>query len=117
MLRKKPHGTVLASAHAVDREFRVLAALKDTAVPVPRAVCLCEDDSVLGAPFYIMEHLHVGPLLAKPLSAVDSVHAGSRVWHRSTLGNNLAVAELQLPATAPLLGRTYNNAGGGALDH
>lgn len=59
MLRKKPHGSVLASAHAVEREYKVLAALQGTAVPTPRVVCLCEDTSVLGAPFYIMEHLHV----------------------------------------------------------
>ena len=61
MLRKKPHGNVLASAHAVDREFRVLKALQRTSVPVPRVLCLCEDAAVLGAPFYIMEHLHVRP--------------------------------------------------------
>lgn len=59
MLRKKPHGDVLASAHAVDREFRVLKALQGRGVPVPRVLCLCEDTAVLGAPFYIMEHLHV----------------------------------------------------------
>ena len=59
MLRKKPHGNVLASAHAVDREFRVLKALQGRGVPVPRVLCLCEDTAILGAPFYIMEHLHV----------------------------------------------------------
>ena len=59
VLRKKPHGKVLASAHAVDREYRVLRALRNTSVPVPPVICLCQDNSVIGTPFYIMEHLQV----------------------------------------------------------
>lgn len=59
MLRKKPPGKVLASAHAVEREFQVLAALKDTPVPVPKALCLCQNPAVIGTPFYIMEHVQV----------------------------------------------------------
>jgi len=46
---------LLATAHAVDREYRILKALKDTAVPVPQVFCLCEDVSVIGTKFYIME--------------------------------------------------------------
>lgn len=61
VLRKKPPGQVLASAHAVEREFQVLAALKDTPVPVPMALCLCQDSAVIGTPFYIMEHVQVRP--------------------------------------------------------
>ena len=57
VLRRKPPGELLASAHAVDREYRVLDALRDTDVPVPKAVALCEDDDVIGSMFYIMEHL------------------------------------------------------------
>eukprot|EP00193_Tetraselmis_chui_P010440 CAMPEP_0177773512 /NCGR_PEP_ID=MMETSP0491_2-20121128/12917_1 /TAXON_ID=63592 /ORGANISM="Tetraselmis chuii, Strain PLY429" /LENGTH=394 /DNA_ID=CAMNT_0019291637 /DNA_START=181 /DNA_END=1361 /DNA_ORIENTATION=- len=57
VLRKKPPGKLLASAHAVEREHRVQAALADTAVPVPRMLCLCTDISVLGTPFYVMEHI------------------------------------------------------------
>ena len=48
VLRRKPPGELLASAHAVDREFRVLDALRDTDVPVPNAIALCTDDSVIG---------------------------------------------------------------------
>ena len=48
---------MLASAHAVEREFQVLAALKDTPVPVPKALCLCQDPAVIGTPFYVMEHV------------------------------------------------------------
>ena len=57
VLRRKPPGALLASAHAVDREFRVISALQDTDVPVPGAVALCEDDDVIGSMFYLMEYL------------------------------------------------------------
>ncbi|EFN52386.1 hypothetical protein CHLNCDRAFT_138837 [Chlorella variabilis] len=65
VLRKKPPGRVLPSAHAVEREFRVLAALQATPVPVPRVLCLCEDASVLGTPFYVMEHVR-GRIFTEP---------------------------------------------------
>jgi aminoglycoside phosphotransferase (APT) family kinase protein len=54
VLRRKPPGELLASAHAVDREYRVLVALADTDVPVPQALHLCEDDTVIGSMFYVM---------------------------------------------------------------
>jgi aminoglycoside phosphotransferase (APT) family kinase protein len=57
VLRKKPPGPLLPSAHAVDREFRVMRALAETPVPVPRVFALCEDDSVIGSAFYVMEFL------------------------------------------------------------
>ena len=57
VLRRKPPGELLASAHAVDREFRVISALADTDVPVPQTYALCEDDSVIGSMFYVMEYL------------------------------------------------------------
>jgi aminoglycoside phosphotransferase (APT) family kinase protein len=57
VLRRKPPGPLLPSAHAVDREFRVMRALAQTPVPVPRVHALCEDDSVTGSAFYVMEHL------------------------------------------------------------
>lgn len=57
VLRRKPPGTLLASAHAVDREFRVISALQETDVPVPRSIALCDDDSVIGSMFYVMEFL------------------------------------------------------------
>lgn len=62
VLRKKPPGKVLASAHAVEREFQVLAALKDTPVPVPKALCLCQDAAVIGTPFYVMEHVQASSI-------------------------------------------------------
>jgi aminoglycoside phosphotransferase (APT) family kinase protein len=55
VLRRKPPGKLLPSAHAVDREYRVLRALYGTDVPVARPYALCEDDSVIGTAFYIMD--------------------------------------------------------------
>ena len=57
VVRKKPAGDVLPSAHAVDREYRAITALAATDVPVPRALLFCGDTSVIGTPFYIMERL------------------------------------------------------------
>lgn len=55
VLRRKPPGELLKSAHAVDREYRVLSALAETDVPVARALHLCADDGVIGSMFYVME--------------------------------------------------------------
>jgi aminoglycoside phosphotransferase (APT) family kinase protein len=55
VLRRKPPGKLLRSAHAVDREFRVISALNRVDFPVPRAHLLCEDESVIGTAFYVME--------------------------------------------------------------
>jgi aminoglycoside phosphotransferase (APT) family kinase protein len=57
VLRRKPPGKLLPSAHAVDREFRVIEALSRTDVPVPRAVLFCPERDVIGTPFYLMERL------------------------------------------------------------
>lgn len=57
VLRRKPPGELLKSAHAVDREFKVIKALADSDVPVAKAYCLCEDDSVIGSMFYLMEYI------------------------------------------------------------
>jgi len=55
VLRRKPPGQLLASAHAMDREFRVISALGAQGFPVARAFALCEDDGVIGSMFYVME--------------------------------------------------------------
>jgi aminoglycoside phosphotransferase (APT) family kinase protein len=57
VMRKQPPGPLLPSAHAVDREFRVISALGSTDVPVPQAVLFCGDPAVIGTPFYLMERL------------------------------------------------------------
>src|SRR3989442_2487052 len=59
VLRRKPPGKLLPSAHAVDREYRVLAALAaHTSVPVPKPYLLCEDETVAGTIFYVMDCVH-----------------------------------------------------------
>jgi len=55
VLRRKPFGPILPSAHAVDREYTVIAGLHPTGFPVPRPYGLCEDPGVIGAAFYVME--------------------------------------------------------------
>jgi aminoglycoside phosphotransferase (APT) family kinase protein len=74
VLRRKPPGQLLASAHAVDREFRVLRALHGSAVPVAAPLHLCRDEAVIGSMFYLMEYVegrvHWDPSLPG-LSAAD----------------------------------------------
>jgi len=57
VMRRKPPGQLLPSAHAVDREFRVIKALHEAGFPVPRAYCLCEDDEPAGTMFYVMGYV------------------------------------------------------------
>ncbi|WP_406693110.1 phosphotransferase family protein [Saccharopolyspora sp. ID03-671] len=57
VVRRPPLGHVLATAHDMGREHRMLSALAGTAVPVPKVELLCQDDEVLGAPFYVMEYV------------------------------------------------------------
>lgn len=58
VLRRKPSGELLKSAHAVDREFRVISALAETNVPVAKVFHLCEDDNIIGSMFYVMEYIN-----------------------------------------------------------
>jgi aminoglycoside phosphotransferase (APT) family kinase protein len=57
VLRKKPPGKLLPSAHQVDREFRVMKALEKSDVPVPEMYLLCEDENIIGTTFFVMEHV------------------------------------------------------------
>jgi aminoglycoside phosphotransferase (APT) family kinase protein len=57
VMRRKPPGKLLPSAHAVDREYRVITALYPTGFPVPRTYSLCTDDAVIGTWFYIMDYM------------------------------------------------------------
>jgi aminoglycoside phosphotransferase (APT) family kinase protein len=66
VLRRKPPGPLLPSAHAVDREFRVMTALAGTDVPVPRMYALCEDPFMIGTAFYVMEYVE-GRVLWDPM--------------------------------------------------
>ena len=64
-LRRPPRGPLLPTAHDVLREFRVLRALQETGVPVPRVYASCDDSQYIGAPFYLMEHLN-GRVIRSP---------------------------------------------------
>jgi len=57
VLRKKPPGQLLPSAHQVEREYRVMQALEKTSVPVPKMLHLCAEDTVIGTPFFVMEYM------------------------------------------------------------
>lgn len=57
VLRKKPPGTLLESAHAIDREYRIMAALDPLGLPVAKPRVYCEDPTIIGTPFYVMDHL------------------------------------------------------------
>ncbi|MCL6728627.1 phosphotransferase family protein [Sphingomonas hankyongi] len=72
VLRRKPFGELLASAHAVDREFRLLSALHPLDYPIPQPLALCEDPEVIGAIFYVMEMAHGRPYADGALPEFDA---------------------------------------------
>ncbi|KAH7121045.1 kinase-like domain-containing protein [Dendryphion nanum] len=81
VLRKKPPGTLVSkSAHKVEREYRILSALQNTDVPVPRVYGLCEDASILGSPFYIMEFLD-GRIFTEPHFPGVTSTERTEMWH------------------------------------
>ncbi len=96
-LRRPPLGKTLGSAHDEGREHRVLAALAGTEVPVPPLVGLCEDESVTGAPFYVMEFVE-GPIL-RSVSDVDA--AFPERADRHAIGLRVADTLAQIHAVDP----------------
>ena len=76
-LRRPPLGERLASAHDMTREHRIISALESTAVPVPRAIGLCEDESVNGDPFYVMGFVE-GPILRSKTEAEETFNTDER---------------------------------------
>jgi aminoglycoside phosphotransferase (APT) family kinase protein len=79
VLRRKPPGPLLKSAHAVDREFRVMAALAGSGVPVPKVLHLCADDAVIGSMFYVMEYVR-GEVYWDPMLPGLDASARSRLY-------------------------------------
>ena len=71
VLRKKPPGKLLPTAHQVEREHRVLAALAGSGVPVPEVFALCEDESVIGTPFYLMAYIEGRVFIDPRLPGLD----------------------------------------------
>ncbi|KAL4751768.1 hypothetical protein BDW72DRAFT_212547 [Aspergillus terricola var. indicus] len=85
VLRKKPPGQLLSkTAHQVEREYRILHALRDTNVPVPRVYVLCEDESVIGTAFYIMEFLD-GRVFTDPLMPEVSARKRGAMWRSAII--------------------------------
>ena len=84
VLRKKPPGKVLPSAHMVEREYRVIRALAEhTALPVPQTHVLCEDDGIIGTPFYVMDYISGRVLTHPALQEVEK--AGRRDIHMAAI--------------------------------
>ncbi len=87
VLRRKPPGKLLPSAHAVDREHRVMAALGGTGVPVAKMLALCEDPAVIGTAFYLMEYVE-GRVLWDP--TLPGMAPAARAAHYDELNRVLA---------------------------
>ena len=101
VLRRKPPGKLLPSAHAVDREYRVMNALRVTAVPVPRMHCLCEDDAVIGTAFHVMERMQ-GRILWDP--ALPGMNPPDRASIFDSMNQVIAALHTVDPAAIGLAG-------------
>lgn len=96
VLRRQPPGELLKAAHAVDREFRVLSALRDTAVPVARAYHLCEDRDVIGSMFYVMSY-EDGRIFWNPALPEVPVEARGGIYD-ALLGTMAALHDVDIDA-------------------
>jgi len=99
VLRRKPPGQLLASAHAVDREFRVLSALHGTAVAVAQPLHLCRDDAIIGSMFYLMEFVP-GRIFWDP--SLPEIAVGKRAGHYDAMLQSLAALHTVDPNTVGL---------------
>ena len=106
VLRKQPPGTLLPSAHAVDREYRVMAALAGTAVPVPAMLHYCADPAIIGTPFYLMSYAR-GRVFMDP--ALPGLAPGERAALYAETGRVLAALHAVEPAAVGLA--DYGKAG------
>ena len=84
VLRRKPPGVTLASAHAVDREFRVMSALGKAGFPVPKVFVFCADTDVIGTAFYVMEHVSGRVFWDPALPEINNQHR--RGYHETMIG-------------------------------
>ena len=87
VLRKKPPGAILPSAHAVEREYAAMRALGSTAAPVPAARLLCEDTTVIGTAFYVMDYID-GRVLTD--LRLESIPHGERAGYWLAAADGLA---------------------------
>src|SRR5271167_2093569 len=94
VLRRPPFGSKVKSAHDMSREFRVLAKLHAVYPPAPEVLFYCEDDSVLGAPFYVMQPIH-GVILRKHLPPeIDLPPQTARQLNESFINNLIRLHQL-----------------------
>ena len=96
VLRKKPPGLLLPTAHQVEREYRILAALAGSGVPVPDVFALCEDESVIGTSFYVMAHID-GRILSDP-RLLGLKRDARRALYVSTVAGLAAIHAVDLDA-------------------
>jgi aminoglycoside phosphotransferase (APT) family kinase protein len=99
VLRKKPPGKLLPKAHQIDREYRVMDALRDTGVPVPEMIAMCKDVNVIGAEFFVMEHVE-GRIVTHP--AMPTVTRDDRRALWISLTDTLAALHSVDPGTVGL---------------
>jgi aminoglycoside phosphotransferase (APT) family kinase protein len=97
VLRRPPLKVLLATAHDVAREHRILAALADSAVPVPRVYGFCSDSEVTGAPFYLMDFVD-GLILREQADAADMDEAACRTATESLIDTQIAFHTVDLDA-------------------
>jgi len=96
VLRRKPPGVTLPSAHAVDREFRVIQALSGAAFPAPRAYVYCDDPAIIGTAFYVMERV-TGRVLWDP-ALPDVPKVERRAYHEAMIGTLARLHALDIAA-------------------
>ncbi|MEM8497120.1 MAG: phosphotransferase family protein [Pseudomonadota bacterium] len=101
VLRRKPPGVLLKSAHAIDREYRVMTALVPTAVPVPDTFAYCRDESVIGTAFFVMEY-KAGRIFWDLLAEQSSADARSAMWYSAV--DAMAALHTLEPSTVGLEG-------------
>ena len=116
VLRKKPPGKLLPSAHLVEREYRILRALPGTDVPVPAARLLCEDAAIIGTSFYVMDHVEGRVITGVTLPQLTpaerhSIYATTRASARDCMRSIFARAGWAISASPKATSRASSIAG------
>ena len=100
VLRKKPPGKLLPSAHAIEREHRIMSALAPTGVPVPEVSALCEDETIIGTPFFVMAYVQGRIFWNVRLPKVESANERGAIYEE--LARVLAALHQVEPASVGL---------------
>ena len=110
VLRRKPPGHLLPSAHAVEREYQVMTALRGSGVAVPKTHLLCEDASVIGTPFFIMEYVDGHPMTDATLPDRSSEDRRASTPDSRTVDQGLIVTTALLEVCWPMSSVTVSAA-------